>query len=226
MKAVQILQMIQISDSLFPIGAFTLSNGLETFIEKGIVADEEDLYEYVSNYMEIFAYNDLAAMMLAYEYADDHEYIRQLDNLMFVSKIPQEIRTGCTKLCSRFLKIWNQIREYPKILSYAKEIKGKNCYGIHAIAVGLYAKEIGLTKKEAAMIYSYSQISGIITNAVKMVPLSQITGQRILNDSLNEIEECVKVAKKLSLEDLGVGGTAFDIAAMNHETLYSRLYMS
>lgn len=226
LKAVQILQMIQISDSLFPIGAFTLSNGLETFIEKGIVTDEKDLYEYVSNYMEIFPYNDLAAMVLAYEHADDREYIKQLDHLMFVSKVPQEIRTGCTKLCSRFLKIWNQIKEYPQILCYDEEIKEKNCYGIHAIAVGLYAKAIGLDKKEAAMIYSYSQISSIITNAVKMVPLSQITGQRILNQSLGKIEGYVKIAEKLSLKDLGIGGTAFDIAAMNHETLYSRLYMS
>jgi len=226
LKAVQILQMIQISDSLFPIGAFTLSNGLETFIEKGIVANEQDLYEYVSNYMEIFPYNDLAAMMLVYEHADDLEYIRQLDQLMFVLKIPQEIRTGCTKLCSRFIKIWNKIKEYPRILNYEKEIKEKNCYGIHAIAVGLYAKSIGLNKKEAAMIYLYSQIASIITNAVKMVPLSQITGQKILNQSLDQIEECVNIAEKLTRDDIGIGGTAFDIAAMNHEILYSRLYMS
>lgn len=32
MSALSLLQMIQISDSLFPIGAFTLSNGLETMV--------------------------------------------------------------------------------------------------------------------------------------------------------------------------------------------------
>ena len=90
----------------------------------------------------------------------------------------------------------------------------------------MYAKSIGLNKKEAAMIYLYSQIASIITNAVKMVPLSQITGQKILNQSLDQIEECVNIAEKLTRDDIGIGGTAFDIAAMNHEILYSRLYMS
>lgn len=226
MKLAEILQMIQISDSLFPIGAFTLSNGLETFVEKGILSSEKDLEEYISNFMEIFPYNDLATMMLAYKHGDDMEYIRQLDHLTFVLKMPQEIRNGCTKLCSRFIKIWNQIKEYPGIQKYDMEIQAKNCYGVHGIAVGLYAKEIGLPVKEAAAIYSYSQLSAIVTNAVKLVPLSQIAGQKILNQSLNKIEECVTIAEKLSMEDLGISGTAFDIAGMNHEILYSRLYMS
>lgn len=226
MKLVEILQMMQVSDSLFPIGAFTLSNGLETFVEKGILSSEEDLGEYISNYMEIFPYNDLATMMMAYQHGDDIEYIRKLDHLVFVMKMPQEIRNGCTKLCRRFLKIWNQIRVYPRIRKYDMEIQTKRCYGIHGIAIGLYAKEIGFPIKEAAAVYSYSQLSAIVTNAVKLVPLSQIAGQRILNQSLNKIEECVSIAENLSMEDLGISGTAFDIAAMNHETLYSRLYMS
>lgn len=218
--------MIQISDSLFPIGAFTLSNGLETFVEKGIVTSEQDLERYVADYMKIFPYNDLAAMMLAYEHSEDERYVKKLDQFMFVLKMPQEIRNGCVKLCSRFLKIWDKIRKYPEISQYDQAICKEECYGIHAIAVGLYAKAIKLPKKEAAMIYAYSQISAIITNAVKMVPLSQVAGQRILNRLFDPLEKCIECAEEMSIDDLGVGGTAFDIGAMNHETLYSRLYMS
>ena len=56
--------------------------------------------------------------------------------------------------------------------------------------------------------------------------MSQIAGQQILNQALEQVEECVAKAKEVEKEDLGVGGTQMDIAAMNHETLYSRLYMS
>ena len=43
MSALSLLQMIQISDSLFPIGAFTLSNGLETMVLQEKLTTKEDL---------------------------------------------------------------------------------------------------------------------------------------------------------------------------------------
>ena len=78
----------------------------------------------------------------------------------------------------------------------------------------------------AASIYTYSLLSAIVTNAVKTIPLSQMSGQKILNEMLKKIEVCIAEAKTVQLEDLGIGGTEFDIEAMNHEMLYSRLYMS
>ena len=98
--------------------------------------------------------------------------------------------------------------------------------GCHAIAVGLYAKEIGLPQKIAGEIYGYSLLTAVVTNVVKTVPLSQMDGQKILAESQEQIGSAVAKAEKLERDDLGVGGTAFDIAGMNHEILYSRLYMS
>ena len=79
---------------------------------------------------------------------------------------------------------------------------------------------------QAASIYAYSIISGIITNAVKLVPLSQLDGQLILNESLTAIECAVDISSKIEIDELGLGGTGFEICSYNHETLYSRLYMS
>ena len=105
-------------------------------------------------------------------------------------------------------------------------MKEGRCIGDHSIAVGLYAREIGLEQELAGAVYVYNLITSIVTNAVKTVPLSQIAGQQILNQALEQVEECVAKAKEVEKEDLGVGGTQMDIADMNHETLYSRLYMS
>lgn len=220
------LQMFQICDSLFPIGAFTLSNGLETFVCNGRLSTEEDLEQYISGMLQILPYNDLGVMLLAYTHAGDWDYIQELDELSLVLKSPMEVRNGCKKLCSRFLKIWEKLRDYTFLEAYQKQIKEKQCQGNHAIAVGLYAKEIGLSPRVSASIYVYSLLSAMVTNAVKTVPLSQISGQRILNQAMEQIWDCVEKAEKVSMDDLGIGGTEFDIAAMNHETLYSRLYMS
>lgn len=226
MDNVALLKMLQVSDSLFPIGAYTLSNGLETFVSNGEISNNEDLQRYVESFMGILPYNDLGVMMLAFHHYDDMEYIRQLDEISIALKIPSEIRSGSKRLCRRFLKIWDDIREYPALCKYHGMMKTGGCQGNHAIAVGLYVKDIGLDCNIGACIYSYNLINTMVVNAVKLVPLSQTAGQRILNKALEHIEDCVEMAAMVELNDLGVSGTIFDIAAMNHEILYSRLYMS
>ena len=164
--------------------------------------------------------------MLAWQRADDPDFLRQLVEVSMAVKTPRELREGTVMLCRRFLKLWKQLREYKSLAWYQEEVKEGRCIGDHSIAVGLYAREIGLEQELAGAVYVYNLITSIVTNAVKTVPLSQIAGQQILNQALEQVEECVAKAKEVEKEDLGVGGTQMDIAAMNHETLYSRLYMS
>lgn len=221
-----ILKMIQVCDSLFPIGAFTLSNGWETLVAQNQLRSSMDLKEYVSSFLDILPYNDLGTMMLAYAHSDEKEYIKELDSLAIALKAPSEIRVGSEKLCRRFLKIWQDHKEYERLTWYFQKIKERRVDGCHAIAAGLYAKEIGLPQKIAGEIYGYSLLTAVVTNVVKTVPLSQMDGQKILAESQEQIGSAVAKAEKLERDDLGVGGTAFDIAGMNHEILYSRLYMS
>lgn len=216
-----ILKMIQICDSLFPIGAFTLSNGLETFVNNGKISTAENLENYVKSYLQILPYNDLGVMALAYVHAGDKSYIETLNKLSLVYKIPMEVRDGSRKLCSRFLKLWDHIKEYDSLKEYQKLPEGN-----YPIAVGLYAKEIGIAVEDAVSIYAYSLLTAMVTNAVKTVPLSQKDGQRILFEVQEKLPAVCERAIRVTMDDLGVGGTQFDIAAMNHETLYSRLYMS
>ena len=216
-----ILKMIQICDSLFPIGAFTLSNGLETFVNNGQISSAENLEEYINSYLQILPYNDLGVMALAYAHAGDRSYIEMLNQLSLVYKIPMEVRNGSRKLCSRFLKLWDHIKEYDSLKEYQKLQEGN-----YPIAVGLYAKEVGIAIDDAVSIYAYSLLTAIVTNAVKTVPLSQKDGQRILSEVQDKLPAVCERAIQVTMDDLGIGGTQFDIAAMNHETLYSRLYMS
>lgn len=220
------LQMMQVCDSLFPIGAFTMSNGLETFVLKGKLHTEAQLKSYIDSYFSILPYNDLGTMMLAYTHSEDTAYLKELDTYSFCLKIPREVRQGSQKLCSRFLKICKDFENLYRLEEYQKWIQEKQCYGSHALAMGLYAKEVGAEIEQAAAVYVYSLLSAMVTNAVKTIPLSQMTGQQILHQKLADIHTCIRQAKEVKMSDLGIGGTEFDIEAMNHETLYSRMYMS
>jgi len=226
-----LLQMMQICDSLFPIGAFTLSNGLETLVAKHQISDGKALENFVDDYLQLLPYNDLGVMMLAYKHATDRKWIDDLDALSTAYKSPAEVRIGCKKLCSRFLKIYQNFEgaaksEYKSIDAYRDMILHQSCTGNHAIIVGLFAYDIKLDLSSAASLYVYSLLNAIVTNGVKMIPLSQNIGQQILSRSQKKIIQAIEIAKTLTIDAIGIGGTGFDIAGMKHEELYTRLYMS
>ena len=75
-------------------------------------------------------------------------------------------------------------------------------------------------------MYGYSVLSAIVNNGVKLVPLSQMDGQKILFNMIDLLEKAVDKSKNIRLEELGVSGSAFEIHCMNHEHLYSRQFMS
>ena len=80
--------------------------------------------------------------------------------------------------------------------------------------------------EEALTHYLYAQTSAIVTNCVKTIPLSQTSGQQLLSGCYGEFDEILKDVMNRSEEDLCLSAPGFDIRGIQHEKLYSRLYMS
>ena len=70
--AAGLMHILQICDSLFPVGAFTLSNGLETYVQKNLIASPEELAAYLRSYISVLPYNELGAAALSYRAARAH----------------------------------------------------------------------------------------------------------------------------------------------------------
>ena len=99
--------LLQVNDALFPIGGYSHSQGLETYIQKGLVHDEKSAEEYIRNRLRwSLAYTDLLAVRLAYEYAkqEELEKLEELEELLEASRIPAEQREAARKMGSRFAK--------------------------------------------------------------------------------------------------------------------------
>lgn len=99
--------LLQINDSLFPIGGYSHSYGLETYIQKGIVHNSELAAEYIrKRLLYNFLYTDFLAVRLAYDAAlqEDETAIDELEDQMEASRIPSELREASRKLGSRFIK--------------------------------------------------------------------------------------------------------------------------
>lgn len=222
-------KLLQVADSIFPIGAYTQSNGLETYVQRGLVKDGKTAKEYLHNMISYgIKYTDVLALKLAYEYAaqKDINKLMELDEMLCALKAPREIKEGSAKMCARFLRISETFGKKDVLLKYAELIKEGECVGQHSIAFGMFCAEYGIDKMESISAYLYNSASCIVNNCAKLIPLGQMEGQLILFESSELLKNIAWEIKDLDIYDLGRCVIGFDIKAMQHENLYSRLYMS
>ena len=199
--------LLQVNDALFPIGGYSHSQGLETYIQRGIVHNVDTAREYITHKIK---------WNLAYT------------ELLEASRIPMEQREAARKMGSRFAKTIEKlglsISETGIFREYLDARKGKAVN--HCCIYGVFCAEIQIPLEEALTHYLYAQTSAIVTNCVKTIPLSQTSGQQLLSGCYGEFDEILKDVMNRSEEDLCLSTPGFDIRGIQHEKLYSRLYMS
>ena len=102
--------------------------------------------------------------------------------------------------------------------------QAKNIHHITAYAVVCASAKIPLNK--ALEGFLFAQCSAMVTNCVKTVPLSQSQGQKILSELFEVMGNVINDVLVADEEDFCASCPAFDIRSMEHQELYSRLYMS
>lgn len=226
------LLLLQLNDALFPIGGYTQSYGLETYVQYGLVTDAVTVSDYCrSNLLNSLCYNDLLAVKLAFQAVSQQDWngLIELDLYCTALKAPREIRQASSKLGGRFIKNIQALGlvEADGILaSYVCEITNNQLSGHLALVYGVLCAEQHIELGQVLLNFLYAQLSAMINNAVKLVPLSQTAGQQILYDLHTDLGRALELVMSLSIVDLGRSTPSFELRAMQHETLYSRLYMS
>ena len=96
----------------------------------------------------------------------------------------------------------------------------------YPVAVGALAGRHGIAEDATAAAYLQAFATNLISAAVRLVPLGQTAGLRVLAALEPVILQVAAATRAATLDDLG--GCAFrsDLAAMRHETQYTRLFRS
>ncbi len=221
--------LLQLADPALPIGGFNHSGGLETFVQQGVVDNAGRLKEYVAVQLEQnWAYNDGAYVSLAYDAAQagDFERLAEIDRHAVAAKAPREIREASLKLGVRLLKIFARRETAAIVQRFQTGMAQQEAHGCYPVAFGLIAAVLQQNKADTLAAFYYNAAAGAVTNGVKLIPLSQMDGQDILFDLHEPIARAVAASLNPDPEWLGAACAAADIRAMQHERLYTRLYMS
>lgn len=221
---------MHIHDSAFPIGAYTHSFGMETYIQKEKVFNKETLLTYCRTYLhENIGFGDGIFVKEAWQslaHSSSLLDLYELDSFCHAQKLANESRQGSIKMGRQFLETVEPLCSSALLTEWKKAVKEQKAYGHHAISYGIYAYTQGLSLDVALSSFLYSSIASLIHNAVRAVPLGQTTGVHAIKEILSDCEQVAALIIDRTLDDVSNQAIGIELASMEHECLFSRLFIS
>lgn len=225
----QLLNILQVCDSAFPIGSFNHSYGMETYLRENVICDAHTFNRWLTMFFENqYLYNEGLAIKLVYEILEKDKInkVWDIDQLLTVQNVAMESREGAKLVAYRKLDVVLELFEVDLLKEYKERIEENISYGNPAVVFAILMYYLNVKRDVAIVAYGYSVASTLVQSAVRAIPLGQKDGQRVLQDSLSTLESIREEIEKLSIEDLGYNIPGFEISQMNHEILTFRLFMS
>lgn len=200
----------------FPTGAFAYSHALEWAVESGDVTNETNLLAWLS---EIISHGtgrtDTILLRHAHRAANDVSSLTEVADVAYASASGRERQSKSLDQGKAFMLAaapWG-IPDAPARIPYA-------------VAVGAVSGAHDIAEDVTAAAFLQAFITNLISAAVRLVPLGQTAGLRVLAALECLILQTAAETKTATLDDLGGCTFRSDIAAMRHETQYTRLFRS
>lgn len=223
------LYLMHIHDSAFPIGSYTQSFGMETYIQTDDIRTKEELYAYLRAFVrENLLYTDAIFVKEAYQHFhnDDWQSIFRLENICDASKNAVETREASKMMGKQFLKGILPVFPDEGLTKWQQALQSGQVKGHFPIVYSLYSLKMEFDLFTTVLTFLYSSTISLVHNGVRAIPLGQKAGIEIIHKLIPEIIETAKKAMDLSLDDLSNHAVGLEIASMQHAYLHSRLFIS
>jgi urease accessory protein len=217
------LALQQLTDSALPTGAFAHSLGFETYIERGLVHNEETFGVWLSAFIgQQLTYSDGLAIRFLYEGAP----VEELDSLLTAQLLPRQLREASIKMGTRLLEIGSEVFPSPELVAYRELVTAGRAAGHQPLAFAVVARSLGVPLPEALAAYLFAAVTSLTQNAVRAIPLGQNAGQRLLRKASDGVAGAVGHVSHLSPDDFGAVSPGLEISQMRHERQRARMFMS
>lgn len=229
MTSYQLLHLMQIHDSAFPIGSYTHTFGMETLIQKGKITNQAELMAYCQAYLQHnLAGGDAIIVREAYRQtqARNWQELRRADQICNGMKIAWESRQASQKMGRQFFKTVYALHTIDVLNQLSDMIEQNQLTGHYAVLYGSYTAVLEFDPELALFAFLYASVAGLVQNAVRAIPLGQSTGVQIIHNLIQLVEQVVKSSQSNTLADLSNRALGIEIASMQHQYLLSRLFIS
>jgi urease accessory protein len=210
----------------YPVGAFSYSSGLEWAVEAGDVRDAATLTGWLATLTGCGSVSCDAAIFCHTwrAVADGHdEALAVAAGLAAALAGSRERFLETTAQGQAFLQITQAAWATPALDRLTAAWHGPVAY---PVAVAAACAGHGIALCPALHAFLHGVVSNLVSAGVRLVPLGQTDGQRVLAALEAPLAQAAERALSTALDDIGMAALRADIASMRHETQYTRLFRS
>jgi len=217
-----LLRLLAWLSPAFPTGGYAWSHGIEWAVETNEVRDGATLRAWVEDVLRHGGgHNDAVILRHAHRAAGEVDGLAGIAELALASQPSRERRAESVGQGNAFLAAATAWR--PRTLRVLADRVGDLPY---QVAVGALAGAQGIPEDDVVLGFLQAFAANLISAAVRLVPLGQSTGLAVLAALEPAILAVAEVTANKTLDDIGGACFRSDIAAMRHETQYTRLFRS
>lgn len=222
-----LLRLLQLASPALPVGAYSYSEGLESVIDAGKMPTVQILQEWLTQELQIGSMRTEAAILAqSYGAAERRDWagVVSWNQQLSALREAEELRSQSWQMGRSLLRLFVDLEPDGLDAALVATLQSDGCNG--AIAFSLVAAQWHLGMRTTVLGYLYSWATNLVGAGIKLIPLGQTAGQRLLLNLQPVIEAATTAALVLPVEQLGSCGWGVTLASMTHETQYSRLFRS
>ncbi|NEP81046.1 MAG: urease accessory protein UreF [Okeania sp. SIO3B3] len=231
-RANQLLCLLQLASPALPVGAYSYSEGIEVLVTTGKISDYDSLKNWLIDSLK-FGSIRLEAALIVRAYRETNSGNLQLlnnwNNWATAVKETEELRLQSLQMGRTLIRLFMNIQpdlstELMKFIQNKLETETDFCN--FAIAYGLISACWKIEIETAILGYLHSWATNLVNAGVKLIPLGQTVGQKLLWELQNQIVLSAKEILKLKDDELNSCSWGLSLASMAHEVQYTRLFRS
>ena len=223
------LTLLQFADGLFPAGAYAHSFGLEWYVQQGIIRDARGVQEFLESYLESSAGpQDAAAMVQCIDlaHADHVGPVLELDQTLEAMKPAAELRQASRQLGRQSLRVAASLTEDAYLIELFRRVDSGETPGHYAMVFGTIGGRLGWPREEAACAFLYSAAAAVVGSGLRLIPLGQLEGQRVLWSLAPLISRLGEQAAAIPPGDMWSFTPGLEVASALHASSPARLFRS
>ncbi|WFU26431.1 urease accessory protein UreF [Bradyrhizobium sp. CB1717] len=221
-------RMLQFGDSMFPIGAFSFSSGLESAVQEGVVTDVATLRAFAHTAIEQAARGDCIALIAAHRAAtaDDVDTLVRIDAQVYARKLSDEARVMSVRMGKKFTEMGVKVVGVPLLRRWRECIESSVTPGCYPTALAICFAVQRLPASQAFVVHQYGVATTILGAALRLMRVSHVDTQKILYELTGQAAEMYATAAAARLADMAGFAPLTEILAAVHARAHVRLFMN
>jgi urease accessory protein len=222
-----LLALLHLCDSLFPIGGFGYSDGLEAATTMGLVETSADLQAWLDVCLdEVVGRMDGPAVLRAWSEFErrDLEALCELDEEITAMRASSATRRSSRAMGLRLVTTWSAL--YPdRRLEHLLDLARVQSLGpALPIAFGCACASAGVGTRDAGAAFAYTRLASTTSAALRLMRIGQTDAHARLAKTLERVPMVVETMASRGRPESFT--PAMDLAAMAQQYLHSRLFRS